>query len=335
MRSMNTAITAMKANQEKLDVISNNIANSTTTAFKTSQVNFSDTLYQVAESATAPTSTSGGTNAKSIGLGAEVSSVNKDMTQGVMNSTGRTLDCAVDGDGYFVVAKGSASSKIGIAVTGTTNGVSGTAADTTVDATYFTRDGNFTVDEDGYLVTSSGLRVMGYRANGTFVDSDTAKVTLASGAVKTDDTSLAYSKTTLNPMVIPDSVNGEAVTKFEIGKDGVITATTSSGIYAIGQIAMAGFTNTEGLEDSGKNLLEQSTNSGTAVIRTSNSVKTTDTGYNSNSFGQVRSGYLEASNVDLTTEFANMITTTKAFQAASKMITNGQDLYDTIIGLVR
>ena len=55
----------------------------------------------------APTSTKGGTNAKQVGLGAKLSSINKVMGQGNALSTGRSLDVCVDGDGYLVVGKGA------------------------------------------------------------------------------------------------------------------------------------------------------------------------------------------------------------------------------------
>ena len=105
LRCMYSGISGMKVNQTKLDVIGNNIANVGTTAFKSSSARFKDMLYQNAGEATAPTSTKGGTNAKQVGLGAQLSSINKMMGQGNALSTGRSLDVCVDGDGYLVVAK--------------------------------------------------------------------------------------------------------------------------------------------------------------------------------------------------------------------------------------
>lgn len=335
MIAMNTAITAMKANQSKLDVISNNISNSSTTSFKSSTVNFSDTLYQVSESATSATTSTGGTNAKEVGLGTEVSSVNKLMTQGNMESTGRSLDVAIDGDGYLVIAKGDTTSTI--TVDTTANTITGS----TTDATYFTRDGNLALDQNGYLVTSDGYRVMGYGVSGESYTDNTDGTANITAAVSSDSSSLAYTTGTLQALTIPSSITpsggstAEAVQSFAIGSDGVITVTTSSGKYAIGQLAMASFSNPAGLQDDGGNLQEESSNSGSAIIRTAASVAKGTTGYNAGAFGSVKSGYLEASNVDLTTEFASMITTSKAFQAASKMITNESDLLDTVIGLVR
>ncbi len=337
-RAMDTAITAMKANQTKLDVISNNIANSSTTAFKTSTVNFADTLYQASAGASAPTANTGGTNAKEVGLGANISSIDKLMSQGNAESTGRTLDNMIDGDGYFIVTKGAVDESIPV----TTNAL---GDGTGVFDTQFTRDGNFHLDENGNLVTSNGYRVMGYYSGGTSGTDTPITADTTTGIISVDGTKLAdpdttkYDNTKLQPLVIPTTVKTssgtEAVTGFSIGSDGVITITTASKkSYAIGQVAMASFTNPEGLEDTGNNFVTQSTNSGTALIRSCKTLPSGETD-NSGSFGSVKSGYLEASNVDLTTEFANMITTSKSFQAASKMITNEGDILDTVIGLVR
>src|SRR5471030_1431021 len=146
LRSMYSGISGMKANQTKLDVIANNIANVSTTSFKSSKVNFADTLYQSSASATAPTSNNGGTNAKSVGLGAQVSSINKLMSQGNELSTGRSLDVAFDGDGYLITAKG----KVDATTTVTNNAI----ASTTMDNISYTRDGNLSLDENGDLLTS-------------------------------------------------------------------------------------------------------------------------------------------------------------------------------------
>lgn len=333
-RAMNTAITAMKANQTKLDVISNNIANSSTTAFKSSTVNFADTLYQASAAASAPTANTGGTNAQEIGLGANVSSIDKLMSQGNAESTGRTLDAMVDGDGYFIVTKGSADESLGV----TDNALDSTANSGTTYDTQYTRDGNFHVDKSGNLVTSNGYRVMGYYTGEAQYAVGTDGAITVDVSASTDPDTTTYATDALTPLVIPSTVttaNGtEAVSNFSIGSDGVITITTGSGsTYAIGQMAMANFTNPEGLEDTGNNFVKESTNSGTAQIMSSKSVDPTTS--NSGSFGSIKSGYLEASNVDLTTEFANMITTSKSFQAASKMITNEGEMLDTVIGLIR
>jgi flagellar hook-basal body protein len=121
----------MKNHQVRMDVIGNNISNVNTVGFKAGRVNFQDALYQVLKS--------GGTstNPAQVGLGVSLASISSDMKQGGLQSTGRTLDLAINGDGFFKV-KDPASGRI-----------------------YYTRDGVFYVDQGGYLVNSSGYRLIG------------------------------------------------------------------------------------------------------------------------------------------------------------------------------
>src|SRR3712207_7567224 len=106
LRSMYSGISGLRANQTKLDVIGNNIANVNTTGFKTQRIRFQDMLSQSMKQATGAGYTVGGTNPSQIGLGVDVAGVDTLVTQGNMQPTGRNLDFMVDGDGYFLVAKG-------------------------------------------------------------------------------------------------------------------------------------------------------------------------------------------------------------------------------------
>ena len=103
---------------------------------------------------------------------------------------------------------------------------------------------------------------------------------------------------------------------------------------AIGQIAMATFKNPEGLTAIGGNLFQKSSNSGTEIIKTVYRIMQ-QLHDNSKGFGDVIQGALEGSNVDLTEQFTDMITATRSFQAASKMITTGDEILQTITGLMR
>jgi len=368
LRCMYSGISGMKVNQTKLDVIGNNIANVGTTAFKSSSARFKDMLYQNAGESTSPTSTKGGTNAKQVGLGAQLSSINKVMGQGNALSTGRSLDACIDGDGYFIVGSGAIDySATGGTTISATNELSGGNTDI-----LYTRDGNLTLDKDGNLLTADGRRVMGYLLTAT--DSNTANP--ASAASSIDATGIAQyvnadaldasKKTTLKavgasatssgklqPLRIPDSVHVPAVgtgtasdqpvKKFEIGKDGVITAVLGNGSRtALGQIAMATFKNPEGLTAVGGNLMQKSSNSGTEIIKSSVNIDMAaaiaaggTSMDNSKGFGDCIQGALEGSNVDLTEQFTDMITATRSFQAAGKMITTGDEILQTITGLMR
>jgi fagellar hook-basal body proteins len=352
---MYSGISGMKVNQTKLDVIGNNIANVGTTAFKSSQARFKDMLYQNSGEASAPTTVLGGTNAKQVGLGAQLSSINKMMGQGNALSTGRSLDLCVDGDGYLVVAKGDVGGTISVdQATGLQSSTAITTTTGTLSDTMYTRDGNLTLDYLGNLLTSDGHRVMGYYLkNATDAGPSIAYATADDTAkgiktgepvvsyVNADDSTLAKFDGGMRPLAIPDSVyvNGVAdpVKKFEIGKDGIITAVLGSGKRsAIGQLGMASFKNPEGLTDLGGNMCIGSSNSGPTVYKTAKEVAgTSGVVDNASGFGSIIQGALEGSNVDLTEQFTDMITATRSFQAASKMITTGDEILQTITGLMR
>src|SRR5699024_4822375 len=106
IRGMYAGISGMKSQQTKLDVIGNNLANVGTTGFKSSRVVFKDMLYQNSSNAVGASNNLGGSNAKQVGLGVSIGSIDRIMGQGMMQPTGRALDVAMDGEGFFMVAKG-------------------------------------------------------------------------------------------------------------------------------------------------------------------------------------------------------------------------------------
>ena len=344
LRSMYSGISGMKANQTKLDVIGNNIANVSTTAFKASSARFTDMLYQNSSSATAPTTSKGGTNASQVGLGAKLSSINKVMTQGNALATGRSLDVCVDGEGYLIVSTGRTSFE-------QENPIDDHTITNGQNSIYYTRDGNLTLDKDGNLLTADGYRVMGYLYTDTnngipsidengvahYVNPDADD----GGTPPTSTLKAVGGGTQLNTLRIPETVQLEdgteqPVATFSIGKDGMIIGILGNGNQTVlGQIATATFTNPEGLTDIGGNLSTVSANSGIPVIRTPEGELDNNMEYNGNGFGDIVQGCLEASNVDLTEQFTDMITATRAFQASSKMITTADEILQTVTGLMR
>ena len=113
----------------------------------------------------------------------------------------------------------------------------------------------------------------------------------------------------------------------EIGQDGKITASYDNGLTKLlGQIAVAEFANPSGLAKAGNNLYSETPNSGefngVGVDITANQ-------------GQMTSGYLEMSNVDLSSEFTTMITTQRGFQANSRIITVSDTLLEELVNLKR
>jgi flagellar hook protein FlgE len=142
LRSMYSGISGMKNFQTKLDVIGNNIANVNTFGYKKGRVTFKDTMSQMIAGPSAAQNGRGGKNGLQVGLGSALGSIDTIDTQASLQTTGRALDLAVSGDGYFIVKQG--------------------------DQQYYTRAGNFYLDNNGTLVNSDGLKVQAYPLeNGT------------------------------------------------------------------------------------------------------------------------------------------------------------------------
>ena len=139
IRSMSSALSGMRNSQTMLDVVGNNIANVSTVGFKSSTAIFSDVLTQTLQGASAPTATAGGSSAAQIGLGARLAGTMQSFTQGANQSTGRSTDVAIQGDGFFVV-----------------NGAAGQM---------FTRSGALTLDANGNLTTAEGNLVQGWQGD--------------------------------------------------------------------------------------------------------------------------------------------------------------------------
>lgn len=338
LRSLYSGISGMKVNQTKLDVIGNNLANVSTTAFKGSRVNFSTTISQTLGSASAASDSLGGVNGKQIGLGAQISSIDKIMSQGSMQSTSRSLDVAVDGSGYFMVATGPAlTGDAKDSITIVNNGVGTMPANSSVA---YTRDGSFVLDNEGNLLTSKGYRVLGFAMKSGVNGGNNVDNIDANGNVlyveSNNKTEAIDDK--LVSLKIPDKVvknNGDkvAVKSFNISADGLITGVLETGeITALGQIAMSSFKNEVGLTDIGNNMYEPSGSSGAAII---SSGKNSTAGRNSSGYGDILQGYLEMSGVDMAEQFTDMIVATKAFQAAGKTITTGDEILSEIINLKR
>ncbi|MFK4873489.1 flagellar basal-body rod protein FlgG [Novosphingobium sp. ZW T3_23] len=136
MRSLSIASTGMLAQQTNVDVISNNIANMNTTAFKRQRAEFQDLLYQQVSRPGANTSDSGTKvpTGIQIGAGVRTGGVYRITEQGALTNTGNTYDMAIDGPGYFQVTMPSG------------------------DVSY-TRAGSFQLSDQGELVTSDGYLV--------------------------------------------------------------------------------------------------------------------------------------------------------------------------------
>lgn len=147
IRSLRTGVSGLLSHQNKLDVVSNNISNANTVAFKRSRVAFSEMLAQ--ELTGVGRRGGEGSNPAYVGNGTTVSSIDKNWKQGTLETTDVRTDLMLDGDGFFMTQQNGRN--------------------------VLTRAGNFNFNDDGQFVTASGLPVMGYGidANG---DIDTSQL---------------------------------------------------------------------------------------------------------------------------------------------------------------
>ncbi|SHJ94379.1 flagellar hook protein FlgE [Anaerocolumna jejuensis DSM 15929] len=142
MRSLYSGISGLSVNQTKMDVIGNNIANVNTVGFKASRAAFADVFYQNIQSASGPNESTGaaGQNAMQIGLGSKLASIVSSPTKtGGSQRTDNPFDLMISGDSFFIVNQGGTN--------------------------YFSKAGDFKIDADGTLCTSSGGTVMGWQVD--------------------------------------------------------------------------------------------------------------------------------------------------------------------------
>ena len=139
LRSLFAGISGLRSHQTMLDVTGNNIANVNTTGFKSSQVQFQDTLSQVMTNAGGAQDGIGGTNPAQVGLGVKVAGISTNFQQGASQTTNRSTDMMISGDGFFTVTKNN--------------------------QTFYTRNGSFDFDATGQLVTAEGALVQGWAAD--------------------------------------------------------------------------------------------------------------------------------------------------------------------------
>ncbi len=137
MRSLWSGVAGLNTHQMEMDVIGNNISNVNTTAYKSQATGFTDILYQTIKTGTGGGNNRASTNAAQVGLGSKIGSIYTNISaQGSAITTDNVLDLMITGDSFFVV---------------NVDGVN-----------QFTRDGSFTIDADGFLVTqNNGYYVRG------------------------------------------------------------------------------------------------------------------------------------------------------------------------------
>lgn len=274
LRSMYSGISGMRSFQTKLDVVGNNIANVNTVGFKKGRVTFQDMMSQTSQGAQGATGNRGGVNPMQVGLGSKVGSIDNIHTQGFNQTTGSALDIAIEGNGMFAVTHGA--------------------------STYYTRAGNFSLDDEGTIVNADG-----YILQGVGADEDGNPIEGPTG-----------------PLEIPLTAQS-----FSISDDGSINYVDENGDPQVaGFIALANFSNPAGLEKVGSNLYTNSANAGL-----SEELSMPD----AEGMGKLVASSLEMSNVDLAEEFTEMIVAQRGFQANTRIITTSDEILQELVNLKR
>lgn len=382
--SMYAAVSGIIANQVKLNVISNNLANLNTVAFKGSVTNFRTLFAKTLSTGTRPTQDLGGINPKQVGNGVAVSEILTNFAQGGNQFTGRQGDFLIDGEGFFTLLRTDINPLTG-------NG----ATDT--DAFYLTRAGNFNQDGDGTLVSFNGNKVLGTdTVNGNDPSTvDPVRIPFQLRITKLRDANAVVFDSGISPVgqanaLVPAANAGAGETRVEedvqlinysMGPDGGITATYSNGdrlsvrtrpnstnkrelvLFTVdgqdasqnGNTGATDPTMTESL----KVAIDPSTGNPTVMpqelqlrlILVTNSPGLIAEGNNNFSLGanvgdtafgiastggrgRIGAGALESSNVDVSTEFTNMILAQRGVEAAGKTISVQNEVLRTIIQLI-
>ncbi|WP_288521489.1 flagellar hook protein FlgE [uncultured Brachyspira sp.] len=139
MRSLFAGVSGLQNHQTRMDVVGNNIANVNTYGFKRGRVTFKDMISQSISGAAKPQEDRGGINPQQVGLGMMVATIDTIHTQGALQVTGVNTDLAIQGEGFFIEKRGNNS--------------------------FYTRNGAFSLDKNGYLVNpSNGYKVQGWNS---------------------------------------------------------------------------------------------------------------------------------------------------------------------------
>jgi flagellar basal-body rod protein FlgG len=250
--ALQVARTGLEAQDSRMRVIANNLANVGTTGFKRDRANFATLAYQDArvagQQSSSETAYATGLN---LGTGVAVQSTTSIATQGSLETTNNSLDAALDGDGYFQIQL--PGGQLG-----------------------YTRAGNFSRSAEGLLVTSDGYQVM------------------------------------------PGITIPEGASSITVGTDGTVSAQMPNQTEAsqIGQIQVAAFPNSAGLQAIGDNYQIETAASGAVNLGVAGEAGR----------AKIRQGSLEASNVNVVEELVDMIETQRAYEVNSKMISASDEM---------
>ncbi len=345
IRSMFAAVAGLRVHQNRLDVVSNNIANVNTYGFKPGLVSFKESIYQNTYNSGGGNNVYGGQNPSQVGYGAQLAGITLDFGQGSYEPTGRGLDCMINGTGFFLVGPknlggDSGDGIINIAPGSEEAGADGANVNTSgLSALQLTRVGRFFIDGDGYLVDENRNVVYGFYQDGGINKpaTGTTKFEAKTGAlvplrvpalsVETGGggTTTPGTPGTKNTNEIHADTERLILEGISIDPNGIISGTSGETIYSFGQVALCNVPNQEALEKVGDSYYQIRGNTGTCG------------GYvpGEGSTGSLVTNCLEMSKTDLAQEITNMIIAERGLQANSKMITVSDEVLQELISMKR
>lgn len=324
--SLNSGISALRNFARGLEVIGNNIANVNSTAFKGSRTKYTDSFSQFLKQPAASPSTGVGSNspASQIGLGVEISGIQTSFLQGGLTTTGQTTDLAISGAGFFQV-KNSQNNQL-----------------------YATRAGDFRTDDRGYITTNDGYRLQGLTGgyvsyNATVVSGQLTFTPTFTAATAVGDMKIDYNASFTNGRLTNNTGGAytnaqvlEAVPKMQsfsfLGNGDLNVFLTNGESFVGGRVLLMDFRDPTALVREGANLFSGFDAAGVIGNLSMTAADNTPGSYG---LGTVQGGALELSNVDLTEQFAEMITTQRSFQAGSRIITVSDDVLQEVVNLKR
>lgn len=241
MSSFSIPLTGLEAASSSLDTIANNLSNMNTTAFKSQTASFADLFYQQIGGA-------GNGDPIEVGGGVQVNATDTDFSSGSLNPADSSADMAIDGNGFFVVQNSAGS-------------------------TFLTRDGSFSTDADGNLVTQGGLSVMGYPAQDGVINtsSSLSPIQIPENAVESPsasknfsftanlDSSAAVGTSTSIPVTAYDSLGQQQNVTIKLTKTATNTWSYSISLPSGASTSGSGLTGTLTFNSSG-NLVSPSSN---------------------------------------------------------------------------
>lgn len=334
--AMGSGISGLKAFMNALNVVGNNVANVNTYGYKAGRVTFKESIYNTQSVGSEGSDLLGGTNPTQFGYGTSVGTIDLDMSTQGLESTGRTEDCAIVGDGFFLLGD-----KDGVDVTD-------------LQTLSLSRVGDFKIDDSGYLTDGSGNIVYGFvtcsnagTQPGTDPSEDVSLQLVPLRLPLADDTTGAtlYPGVNNNENTYGQYANNDPIsyTNLQIDTDGRITCTNgmTKEPVVVGYIALGTVTNPAGLTKTDGPYYQISDSAGDLSISTALSTVVGNVDGDANtplltgSTTKIMSGYMEQSGTDLATEFANMIVYQRGYQANTRIVTVTDTMLEELINMKR